>query len=92
MKLIFPQSVKACLWSYDIDKIDLSVADHRVRIIQNVLNYGTSEAVSWLRQNFPEQEIAQVIEKSSSSDWNKKSLSLWSLIFNVYPMRDGRFT
>ncbi|KKP87969.1 MAG: hypothetical protein UR92_C0017G0019, partial [Candidatus Nomurabacteria bacterium GW2011_GWA2_35_80] len=78
MKIEIPEFVKACLWSYDIDTIDLSVLDHRTRVIQNVLNRGTSDAISWLRKIFSEKEIIEVIEKSISTDWNKKSLALWS--------------
>ncbi|KKP75070.1 MAG: hypothetical protein UR77_C0017G0027 [Candidatus Nomurabacteria bacterium GW2011_GWC2_35_35] len=91
MKIEIPEFVKACLWSYDIDTIDLSVLDHRTRVIQNVLNRGTSDAISWLRKIFSEKEIIEVIEKSISTDWNKKSLALWSLIFNVRPLKKGRF-
>ena len=91
MKVVIPKSVKACLWSYDIDTIDLSVLDHRTRVIQNVLNRGTSDAISWLRKIFSKKEITEVIQKSNSSDWNKKSLALWSLVFDVRPMKEGRF-
>jgi len=92
MKTAIPQSVKACLWSYDIDMIDFSLANHRARVIQNVLNRGTSEAIFWIRENFSENEIADVIKKSSVSDWSKKSLALWSLLFNVRPVKQGRFS
>lgn len=91
MKMKIPEFVKVCLWSYDTDMIDFSVPDHRIRVVQNVLNHGTSEAVSWLRKTFPEEEIKEIIEKSISSDWNKKSLALWSLIFNIYPSKEKRF-
>ena len=91
MKTMIPESVKACLWSYNTDMINFSVPDHRTRVIQNVLNRGTSDAISWLREIFSEKEIAEIIEKSASSDWNKKSLALWSLVFNVRPTREGRF-
>lgn len=91
MKVIMPKSVKACLWSYDTEKIDFSVPDYRTRVIQNVLNRGTSEAIFWLREMFSEKEIKEVIKKSSVFDWNKKSLALWSLVFNVSPTREGRF-
>ena len=56
MKIEIPEFVKACLWSYDIDTIDFSVLDHRTRVIQNVLNRGTSDAISWLRKIFSEKE------------------------------------
>ena len=91
MDILIPQSVKACLWSYDTNMIDFSIPDHRKRVIQNVLNRGTSDAVSWLRSTFSSQEITEAIETSSNSDWNKKSLSLWSLVFNTRPTREGRF-
>lgn len=92
MKMEIPEFVKACLWSYNVNMIDFSIPDHRIRIIKNILNYGTSDAISWLYKTFSKKEIAEVIKKSSSSDWNKKSLALWSLIFNVRPMKEGRFT
>jgi hypothetical protein len=91
MNIVIPQSVKVCLWSYDVDMIDFSLPDHRTLVIKNVLNRGTSEAISWIRENFSENEIADVIKKSSVSDWSKKSLALWSLLFNVRPAKQGRF-
>jgi hypothetical protein len=86
-----PQAVKACLWSYDIDQIDLTNPDHKRRIIENVLNRGTAPAVSWLLSSFTREDIAQTIVTSSVSEWNKKSLSLWSLVFSVSPARSARF-
>ena len=86
-----PQEVKACLWSYDTDRIDLENPDHRKRVIENVLNYGTKAAVDWLRAHFPKEEIADVIRQSSISMWDKKSLALWSLVFRVVPSRTTRF-
>lgn len=91
-KTIIPQSVKASLWSYNVDKIDLFLPAHRTLIIHNVLNSGTSDAIYWLRQNFSEDEIIDVIKKSSVSIWDKKSLALWSLIFDALPTKQGRFT
>ncbi len=37
------------------------------------------------------KEIKEIIKKSVVSDWNKKSLALWSLVFNIRPARKGRF-
>lgn len=86
-----PQAVKACLWSYDTDKIDLSNNDHRQRIIINVLNRGTMDAIEWLKNNFSKQEISESIQKTNVSEWSKKSLSLWSLVYDVYPLKMARF-
>jgi hypothetical protein len=87
----FPPEVKACLWSYDISGVDLSKPDQRRRIIENILNRGTSVALDWLFINFTKKEISDVIAQSSISEWNKKSISLWSLIFGVVPSRASRF-
>lgn len=91
MKYDLPESVKMCLWSYDTDKIDLSISDHRILIIKNILNIGTTSAVTWLFDNFTKEEISSVIHNSNVSEWNKKSLSLWSLVFNINPLKQTRF-
>lgn len=91
MKQKFPRAVKACLWSYDTDKMDISVPDHRHIIIMNILNHGTMEAVEWLWQNFSDKEIKETIRNSYESEWGKKSLSLWSLIFHTSPLKKDRF-
>ncbi len=86
-----PQSVRICLWSYDIDRMDFTLADDRFKLIFNVLNYGTSESTNWLMKNFSKQEIREVINQTIKSEWNKKSLSLWSLVFQSFPSRQTRF-
>lgn len=91
MKHGFPKAVKACLWSYDTDKINLSNEDDRFRVVMNILNRGTKKAVVWLWNNFNEKEITEVIKQSSVSEWNRKSLSFWSQIYNTTPAKEKRF-
>ena len=86
-----PKSVKICLWSYDTDKMSLSNSDHRFITIINVLNYGAEGAIKWLLEHFSEKEIKETIKKSYGTEWNKKSLSFWSLIFNTSPLHKSRF-
>lgn len=87
----FPKEVKICLWSYDTDKMELSNASDRHRIILNILNHGSMKAIEWLWQNFGKKEIAATIKKSYESEWNRPSLNLWSLIYNIKPERKNRF-
>ena len=87
-----PNAVKACLWSYDIEKIDFSLPAHRARVIANVLDHGTSAAVDWLATHFDRKEIVSTIAGSAASEWHKKSLALWSLVFGVQPQRQTRFS
>ena len=92
MNIVLPQSVKATLWSYDTDRIDFSDQGQRRVIIENVLNMGSMKAVTWLLAHVSKKEIADTIEKSMVSQWDKKSLNLWSLVFNTRPSRLNRFT
>jgi hypothetical protein len=91
MKNSLPDAVRACLWSYDTDQIDFSVPAHKQRVIENVLNRGTYPAVDWLLATFNKTEIAEAISHSQVSVWNKKSLSLWSMVFGVHPEKLTRF-
>jgi hypothetical protein len=85
-----PQSVKACLWSYDIDQIDL--ATHKQLIIGNVLNYGTKAATDWLFDQYPKSDIAAAAASFPEGFWTAKSLALWSLVLNFRPeKRTARF-
>lgn len=86
-----PPAVRACLWSYDVDKIDLDLVDHRQRLVENILNRGTKGAIDWLFLNFNNEEIARIIKHSRNSAWDKKSLALWSLVFKVRPLQISRF-
>ena len=91
MNCKLPQEVKICLWSYDTNKFSLSNPDDRFRIIFNILNYGTKKAVEWLWRNFSENEIKETIKKSIATEWDRKSLNFWSLIYRTSPSRKTRF-
>ena len=85
----FPRPVKACLWSYDIDALDL-VRDKRIIIFQ-ILNYGGVEASAWLFRNYSKDDISEVLRNSARSEWSKKSLNFWKIVLNVQPARNTRF-
>ncbi len=87
MKL--PKSVKAALWSYDTLAIDPIV--DRELIITNVLNVGTKEAVQWLFQQYNKDEMKAVVGSPKPGVWNKRSLNLWSLVFQVPAKAHSRF-
>ena len=76
-----PQLVKVALWSYDTSALDLS--RDRERIITNVLNYGTLDATLWLKQTYTKTEIADVVAHAKPGEWSKRSLNLWSLVYDV---------
>ena len=76
-----PEYVRSCLWSYDIGQLDLR--SDQGRIITNVLNYGTTQAVDWLFSVYPKEAIKEVVSQPIPGEWNKKSINFWSLIFEV---------
>jgi len=85
----FPPSVKAALWSFDTDRLDLE--QHRERIITNVLNMGTHDALLWLFNTYSREHIAEVVAHPRPGEWNKRSLNYWSLVFNLDPRYTSRF-
>ena len=88
--MILPPAVRACLWSYDISALDPE--RDKTLIVTNVLNYGTKEATEWLFSLYPAELIASIIQKPLPGRWDKKSLKLWSLVFDVTPELKGRFS
>lgn len=83
MKLKIPSYIRPFLWSYDLNKIDLE--KDKKRIITNILNYGTQEAVSWLFSIYPRGDIVAFVKNPLPGEWNDKSLNFWSFIFDVTP-------
>ncbi len=83
-----PESVVATLWSYDMSELDLE--RDKELIIYNVLNYGTAEATEWLSDTYDTKDIRAIIENTPQSAWDKKSIALWSLIYDVTPSAKRR--
>ena len=89
MEGTIPQSVKAALWSYDSTKLDLN--KDKERIITNVLNYGTREAIDWLFATYERDEIREVVANPRPGEWDRKSLNFWCIIFDIDPNWPSRF-
>ncbi len=83
-----PSFLKPFLWSYDLSRLDL--AKHKKIIIKNILDYGTEEATNWLKKNYSERDIKEAIQQTTRTEWSKKSINLWSFIYNVQP-KETRF-
>ncbi len=77
--MVVPKSVAAALWSYDVTKMDTE--RDKVRIITNVLNYGTFEAVEWVRNYYAPKEITMIVANPRRGEWTPKSLNLWKHIY-----------
>ena len=73
LKKTIPLLFKPFLWSCDTDKMDLK-RDKR-RIIINVLNLGTKEAVRELFKIYTKKDIVELFTNSMRGKWNEKSLN-----------------
>lgn len=87
--LSLPAFLRPFLWSYDFNRLDLK-KDKKV-IIKNILDYGNKLSIDWLKQVYSPEEIKEVIRQTYTSEWSKKSINFWSLIYNVQPKRKSRF-
>jgi len=76
-----PKFVHPFLWSYDVSRLDIE--KDKKRIITNVLNFGTDDAIEWLFTTYTRPDIIGVLQDPLPGEWNKKSLCLWSLVFGV---------
>ena len=78
---MIPSYVHPFLWSYDINKLDLS--RNKKRIITNVLNSGTTKATDWLFSVYNKNDIKKIVADPLPGEWGKKSLKFWSLVLGV---------
>lgn len=53
--------------------------------IFRVLEYGDDDAVTWMRQMFPEPEVRRVL--STERRLSRKSANYWALVYGI-PSRD----
>lgn len=78
-----PDFLRPFLWSYDFSKLEK--VKHKRIIIKNILDFGTKKTTDWLKENYTEAEIKNVIKQTSVSEWSKKSINFWSFIYGVLP-------
>lgn len=78
-----PQSVKAVLWSYKTDQLEID--KHKKIIVFQVLNFGTTDAIHWLFKQYTFEAIEKIANAVPLNQWNKKSLSLWRLVLSINP-------
>lgn len=81
MRNKFPKFITPCLWSYNIDEMDLK-KDKGI-IITKVLNYGNLKRIEWLYSIYTEDEIKRVVSNPCCGLWFPKVLNFWETILKV---------
>ncbi len=74
-----PEFLKILFWDVDFDQLD-SLKDRNF-VVARVAEYGTDEAVRWLRKTYSNNEIAQALEASLHLV-SQKTIGLWKLWLN----------
>ena len=74
-----PDALKKCFW--DIDFLKLNPKTHSYFIIERILEHGDKKAISWMKKNYNQKRIENVL--SSSKNLSLKSANFWKTIFNL---------
>ena len=80
---MIPLFIQPFLWSYNVEKLDLS--RDKKRIITNILNLGTTQATKWLFETYSKRDIKEALIYPLPGEWNRKSLNFWGLVLNIKP-------
>ena len=76
---MIPLKLQAFFW--DIRSADFDPKMYPEYTIARILELGNPEAVSWLQQNFTEEEITGVIR--SERRLSARSANYWALIYRI---------
>ena len=74
-----PSALKKYFWDVEFEKIDLE--KRRVYVLKRILDYGDEAAVSWMRKNFTDVEIKNILYNYRGL--SLKSANFWAVIVDV---------
>jgi len=73
------QHLRSFLWDIDIDSFDPQT--YPGYTIARLLEYGNPEAISWLKEQFSEETIKDVIRNERSL--SPRSANFWALVYHI---------
>lgn len=76
-----PKFLQPCLWSYDLEKMDIK--DDKETIITQVLNFGNVKSVKWLLKTYPEKDIIETVRYPQRGSWTKETLNYWLKMLEI---------
>jgi len=74
-----PEFLRVQFWDVDFEKMD--TRKDRDLIVARVTEYGTDDAVRWLRETYSNEEIAGALEASLHLV-SRRTIGLWKLWLN----------
>ncbi|MBI2817561.1 MAG: hypothetical protein HYX72_11535 [Acidobacteria bacterium] len=76
---MIPKYLYPLFW--DTNRDEFEPAAYPVYTVGRVLEYGDSSAVAWLRQNFSEAQIKEIIR--TERRLSRKSANFWALVYGI---------
>lgn len=74
-----PLQNQSLFWGVNLDKLDLD--KNKEFIISRILENGTKEDIDWLRTNFTDTEIKDIVIKSKLI--SRKTAYFWKIILDI---------
>jgi hypothetical protein len=78
---LLPQFMQVVLWSYDLAKIDRD-QDWKLIITQG-LNFGSEQVISWIKENYSDDQIKYVVTHPARGIWFRERLRKWLGYFEM---------
>ena len=80
---MIPNNLRPYFWDIDVESFDPQT--HPEYTIERILEFGDSRAVGWLREQFSEEQIKDVIR--TNKRLTPKSANYWALMYHI-PAQD----
>ena len=78
---MIPSNLQTLFWDTNLDTFQPEAYPDYT--IFRILEYGDEQAVTWMRQTFPESEVRRVL--STEHRLSRKSANYWALVYGIPP-------
>ena len=76
---MIPQDIKPLFWDTNLD--NFNPAAYPEYTITRVLEFGDRQAIAWLKENFSDTQIQEVIR--TEQRLSPKSAHFWALVYGI---------
>ncbi len=76
-----PNHVAKFFW--DIEPFHLNLNKDLFFIIERILEYGDDKSLKWLRNNYNDKDLVDVVKKSKKI--SKKTANIWRIYYDLKP-------
>jgi hypothetical protein len=66
---------------WDVKPADLDVEKDWFFIVERLLEYGDDRSLAWLKKNYPDKDIVEVVMKSKKL--SRKTANIWRIYYDL---------